>query len=222
MPVKNILIADDEAPIREILIRSLKYKGYRFFQASNGKQALEIAEKNPIDLAILDIRMPEMDGVEALKQIKALDENIEVLIMTGYADLGSLREIIFDYGARDYLSKPFDPNELKLAVRRALRNRDLALKSSFVKKELENRILELERDFKEKTFRMRESQIKYRDIVENSTDAIVVIQDGYIGFANSTAMELTGYSREEISNSPFVEMLHPDDRAEATERFNKR
>ena len=222
MPVKNILIADDEAPIREILIRSLKDKGYRFFSASNGEQAVEIAQKNPIDLAILDIRMPEMDGVEALKQIKALDENIEVLIMTGYADIGSLREIIFDYGARDYLSKPFDPNELKLAVRRALRYRELALKNSFVKKELENRILELERDFKEKTFRMRESQIKYRDIVENSTDAVVVIQDGYIRFANSTAMELTGYSREEILNIPFVEVLHPDDSAGATERYNKR
>jgi len=222
MPVKNILIADDEAPIREILIRSLKDKGYRFFSASNGEQAVEIAQKNPIDLAILDIRMPEMDGVEALKQIKALDENIEVLIMTGHADIGSLREIIFDYGARDYLSKPFDPNELKLAVRRALRYRELALKNSFVKKELENRILELERDFKEKTFRMRESQIKYRDIVENSTDAVVVIQDGYIRFANSTAMELTGYSREEILNIPFVEVLHPDDSAGATERYNKR
>ncbi len=134
MPVKNILIADDEAPIREILIRSLKDKGYRFFSASNGEQAVEIAQKNPIDLAILDIRMPEMDGVEALKQIKALDENIEVLIMTGHADIGSLREIIFDYGARDYLSKPFDPNELKLAVRRALRYRELALKTVLLRR----------------------------------------------------------------------------------------
>lgn len=213
MPVKNILIANDKRPFRKILVTSLKDKDYRFFLASNGEQAVEIAEKNPIDLAILDIRMPKMDGVDALRQIKALDENIEVLIMTGYADIGSLRETIFDYGARDYLTKPFDSNELKLAVRRALRHRELALKNSFVKKELENRILELERDFKEKTFRMRESQIKYKDIVENSIDAIVVIQDGYIGFANSTTMELTGYSLQEILDLPLEEIVHPDDRA---------
>ena len=98
--------------------------------------------------------MPEMDGVEALKQIKALNENIEVLIMTGYANIDSLKELLFDYGARDYLLKPFNTVELNIAVQRALRNRELALKNSLVKEELENRILELERDFKEKTFRM--------------------------------------------------------------------
>ena len=222
MPVKNILIADDETSIRKILVRLLKPEGYRFFEASNGKDAIEVVRKNPIDLAILDMVMPEMDGVEALKRIKEMDQTIAVLMITGHAELDSLREVIFDYGVFDYLLKPFFNTEIKLTVKRALHNRELALKNTFLENELENRILELERDFKEKTFSLRSSQIKYRNIVENSTDAIVVAQDGYLKFANSRAAELTGYSREEILKIRFDEMIHPDDRPGTVERYRNR
>ena len=78
MPEKNILIADDDESIQRLFVEILKDEGYRIFLASDGKEAIEIVRKNPIDLAILDIRMPEMDGIEALKQIKAMDETIEV------------------------------------------------------------------------------------------------------------------------------------------------
>lgn len=219
MAEKNILIADDDERIQKMIVELLRDEGYRFFLASNGKEAVEIAGNNPIDLAVLDMVMPQMSGAEALKRIKAIDNTIGALIITGHTELGLLKETLFDHGALDYLLKPFDMVELKLTIRRALHNRELVLRNDFVKKELENRILELERAFKEKTFRLRESQIKYRNIVENSTDAIVVIQDGYLKFANKKTMELSGYSREEILNTPFTEMIHPDDRAIALERY---
>ncbi|MBU0734937.1 MAG: response regulator, partial [Proteobacteria bacterium] len=222
MPEKNILIADDDESIQRLFVEILKDEGYRIFQASNGKEAVEIAGKNPIDLAVLDIVMPVMDGVAALKRIREIDKTIEILMITGYADLGSLKESLFDYGAFDYLLKPFHIVELRFAIRRALRNRELGLKSSLVKEELENRILELERDFKEKTFRLRESQIKYRSIVENSTDAIVVAQDECLKFANRKTTELSGYSQEEILNSPFTEMIFPDDREMVLNMFRTR
>ena len=222
MAKKCILIADDERPIRQVLAGALKNEDWRILQASNGKQAVEIAEKNPIDLAILDIVMPEMDGVGTLKRIKELDNTTEILMITGHGETDSLREIIFDLGAFDYLLKPFDFAELKLVVRRALRNREVLLRNTLLKKELEDRIFELKRDFKEKTFKLRESQIKYRNIVENSTDSIVVTQDRYLKFANSRALELTGYSKDEILNIPFNEMIHPDDRPGTMERYMNR
>jgi len=222
MPEKNILIADDEESIRKMLSRLLKDQGYQLFEATNGKEAVDVVRNHPIDLAILDIDMAEMDGVEALKRIKAFNKTIEVLMITGHADLESLREILFDYGAFDYLLKPFDAIELKLTVQMALQNRELILKNGLLKDELANRILELEAHFKEKTFRLRESQVKYRNIVEGSTHAIVITQGNRVKFANSRSVRLTGYSREEMLNIPFSEFLHPDDRAAAMERYQKR
>ncbi len=82
--------------------------------------------------------------------------------------------------------------------------------------------MELEQDFKETTFRLRESQIKYKNIVNNSTDAIVVIQDGFLKFINLRGVESTGFSQHEIMNVPFTDLLHPDDRDEALERYHRR
>ncbi len=222
MAKKSILIADDEPAIRKLLLRALNNKNYRLFEASNGKEALAVVRKNPIDLAILDIMMPDMDGVEALKRIKEIDETIEVLMLTGQPDADLLKEILFDFGAFDYLLKPFDFDELALLIRKCLKNREEYQKRRLLKKELEDQIRQLKRDFKVKTFELRKSQIKYRNIVESSTDPIVVSQDGYLKFANSKALELTGYSGEEILHIPFDEMLHPDDRAEVSERFTNR
>ncbi len=219
---ENILIADDEEAIQKLLAKFLQKEGYRLFTANNGKEAVDIVKKNPVDLAILDMIMPEMDGVEALRQIKVLDPTIEVLMITGKSNVHLLRKVLFEYGAYDYLLKPFDMVELKLTVQRALHVRKLAQQSSHVMEEMKNRIVELENDFKEKTFRLRESQIKYKNIVENSTDAIVVIQDGYVKFANRIAMELSGYSQQEILAIPFPELLHPEDRTEAVERYNRK
>lgn len=222
MPEKSILIADDDTPMRKMLTRLLEGEGGQVFHAYNGREAIEVVQNHAIDLAILDVVMPEMGGVAALKRIKEIDRTIEVLMITGYAEIESLRKIIFDYGAFDYLLKPFDIVELKLAVRRALRNREVVLKSNLVRDELERRIGELESDFKEKTFSLRESQIKYRDIVENSTDGIVITQDNHITFANKRSMESTGYAMWEMLNIPFIEILHPDDRPAAMERYRRR
>ena len=222
MPDEVVLIADDDIQIRRMLSRFLENENCRFFEASNGKEAVDIVRNHWVDLAILDIVMPEMDGVEALKQIKEINRAIQVLIVTGHAELESVRQIIFDYGAFDYLLKPFDMGELKLTIRRALREREMVVRSDLLREDLENRIAELERDFKEKTFRLRESQIKYRNIVESSSDAILITQGGLVKFANSVVMKSTGYAREEILNVAFIDFLHPEDRPAGLDKFGKR
>ena len=222
MPEKSILIADDDIQIRRMLSRFLENENYRFFEVSNGKEAVDIVRNHCVDLAILDIVMPEMNGIEVLKRIKEIDDTIGVLMITGYAKMESLREILFDYGAFDYLIKPFDSAELKIAVRRALRNREVLLKSNLAKGELERRIVELEQDLKERTFSQRESQIKYRDIVEASRDGIAITQGDYLMFANIMVMESTGYTTREILGTPFAKFIHPDDWRAALAKHQKR
>ena len=221
-PKKNILIADDESAIRRLFEKLLRDENNRLFFAPDGEEAVRIAKTHPMDLAVLDMVMPRMGGLEAIKEIKAIDEHTEVLIITGNAEFEGLNETLFDYGAVDYLIKPFDPTELELTVKRALHNRELVLRNTHENKELRNRIAELEQDFKEKTFRLRESQIKYKNIVNNSTDAIVVIQENLLKFINLRGVELIGFSHHELMNVPFTELLHPEDRNEALDRYRRR
>jgi PAS domain S-box-containing protein len=212
MPENSILIADDESLVRNMLARSIQSEAGQIFLACNGREAVEIARSHPIDLAILDIVMPDMGGVEALRQIKEIDETTEVLMITGNAQHEPLRQILFEHGAYDYLLKPFDSFEIKLAVRRALRNRELVLKGNLIKDDMACRILELEKHYKERTLNLRQSQIQYRNMVEGSANMIVITQGDQVRFANTVSLEMTGYSRDEIMDMGLIDFVHPDDR----------
>ena len=109
---------------------------FGFFSAANGKEAVEIAKNNPIDLAIIDLKMPEMNGIDALKRIKKIDRSIEVLVITGSGDLQSLREIIVQEGVFDYLLKPFGLSDIKHSIKRALKRKELNLKKNFASADL--------------------------------------------------------------------------------------
>jgi len=222
MPKKNILIADDDEQIRKIFVRMLRDEDYQIYLASNGKEALDIAKTIPVDVALFDVKMPVMDGIEALKKVKKIDKLTEVIMITGYADLEDLYQGMTKLGAYDYVLKPFNFVEIKITIRNALEKRSLVIRESSAQEQLDNRIIELEREFRERTIQLRELQIRYSNIVENATDAIVIVQDGYMKFANSWAIKITGYSRDEILTIPIVKMVHPDDRKMITDFYAKR
>jgi len=144
---KNILIADDDKEVLALLMEMIEGEGFKVFLASNGKEAIEIFERNPIDVAILDLKMPFMDGLETLKKIKNVDPLIEVLIMTAYDDLESMREALIVNGAFDYLLKPFHRSEFISTIRNAIAKRELTIQNNLLKEELKTRILQLEKDF---------------------------------------------------------------------------
>ncbi len=221
MPVKNIVIADDDQEIRSLLAKSIEDKGYLVFSAANGKEAVEIAKNNSIDLAVLDLKMPEMDGITALKLIKEIDRNIEILIITGYGDLQNLRKLIVKEEVFDYLLKPFTLNDIKDNIKRALQRRELNLKKNLVSADLKHRISEMESDFKQKTLQLRESQLKYKNIIQNSVDMIIIIQAGKIRFMNPMTLELTGYTEEDLLNTSFIDMVHPDDCTYMRNKYRK-
>jgi PAS domain S-box-containing protein len=220
MARSHILIADDEEEILDLFAEVLE-DDYELHLTSSGEEAVEIAQRNPIDLAILDLVMPGMDGLEALRRIKEIDKTTEVLIMTGYADLDDVEKTIVDHEAIDYLPKPFDIMETRRIIGTALQKRRLVLGDSQVVEELRKRILELEREFREKTLLLRKSQIKYENIIEGSDDMIVVIQEGVMKYLNLKALDLTGLPKEEILDTPFVEIVHPEDRNVVAEMYRK-
>jgi DNA-binding NtrC family response regulator len=107
----KILIVDDEERFRNTMARLLAVEGFQTQTAGSGKEALEKLTEGGFDLVILDVRMPEMSGVEALARIKKIDPEIEVIVMTGYASVDTAKEIM-KLGAYDYLLKPYAKQEL--------------------------------------------------------------------------------------------------------------
>ncbi len=121
---QRILIVDDEEIVVRSTVRTLEGRGYDLTTASDGAQALREVARAPFDLAILDVRMPVMDGVELLRHIKESHPETEVIMFTGLSEVTTAVECM-KAGALDYISKPFDPDELRMAVDRALERQSL-------------------------------------------------------------------------------------------------
>lgn len=119
MPNKNILIAEDDADIVELLSLYLTGEGYTVFSAENGLQALERIGSTKIDMAILDIMMPEMNGYDVLKRIWE-SHNFPVIMLSA-KELDTDRILGLNLGADAYLTKPFNPLEVVAYVKSALR-----------------------------------------------------------------------------------------------------
>ncbi len=112
---KRLLIVDDQVGIRILLLEVFATEGYDTFQAANGRTALEIVRNHRPDLVLLDMKIPGMDGLEILKQIKEYDRSIKVIMMTAYGELDMIKEAT-DLGALMHFTKPFDIDEMRLAV----------------------------------------------------------------------------------------------------------
>lgn len=119
MTPNKVLIVDDQYGIRVLLYEVFGKEGYETFQAANGREALEIVTKQSPDLVILDMKIPGMDGLEILKEIKKIDKGIKVIMMTAYGELDMIKEAT-ELGAITHFTKPFDIDELRLAVRSQL------------------------------------------------------------------------------------------------------
>ena len=115
----KILVVDDEPDIRELIRFYLEKEGFTMLEAANGKQALDIFENDYIDLAVVDVMMPVMDGWEFVSEMKQI-RDVPVIMLTAK---GEYKDKLkgFDLGVDDYVTKPFDPDELMARIRTILK-----------------------------------------------------------------------------------------------------
>ncbi len=131
----RILVVDDELSMRELLAIVLRREGYDVLLADNGHAAVELIEREPVDVLISDINMPDMSGVDVLRAAKKIDQDILGIMITAFASTETAIEAM-RLGACDYLSKPFDIDLLKMKVREKVENRQLRQENVLLKRTL--------------------------------------------------------------------------------------
>lgn len=127
-PIHRILIVDDEDNVRRMLSTAFALQGYETHCANNGRTAIQLFADISPDTVLMDIRMPEMDGINALKEIRRRDNRTPVILMTAYAEVETAVEAL-RCGAFDYVIKPFDLDELNLIIQRALQLQSMKKRS---------------------------------------------------------------------------------------------
>ena len=120
---KKILVVDDEPRMCESLNRLLSKEGYAIVTSSGAVDALEEVGKEPFDVVITDVKMPEVDGVSLLKSLKVMNPRIKVIMMTAYGDVDSYLASM-NLGAVEYLMKPINFDELKKILGRLTNEAD--------------------------------------------------------------------------------------------------
>lgn len=135
MSEHKILIIDDEPTQVQALAGFLKKKGFEIEKATAGLEGMKIVEKKNVDLIITDFKMPDIDGIEVLKQAKAINPEIDVIVMTAFGSIESATEAM-RAGAIDYLTKPVDLDQLEILIHKALEHKQLVSENRLLREQL--------------------------------------------------------------------------------------
>ncbi|MBF0224781.1 MAG: sigma-54-dependent Fis family transcriptional regulator [Desulfobacterales bacterium] len=131
----HILIVDDEAKMRHLLSLMLQRKGHKTTQAGDGIEALQLITSTPFDMVISDIKMPNLDGLGLLKEVKHLDIACPIVFITAFADIESAVESMRE-GAVDYITKPFEEDRIHFTVERTIKLSRIIAENLILKKEI--------------------------------------------------------------------------------------
>jgi two-component system response regulator AtoC len=191
-----VLVIDDDPGLRESF-RLILEDEYDVVDAPDGPAGLAILRSNQVDLVLLDIRLPEMDGIEVLERIKATDDGVEVILVTAVKTVRTAVAAM-KLGAFDYLTKPFEEEELLSLIRRALEKRSLEREVVFLRSELAR-----QHDFDELVGQHPEMQKLYRLVAQVARTATTVLITGESG----TGKELIAraiHRQGQWRDKPFV------------------
>ena len=128
--MQKVLVVDDDKVLRESLEKALKINGFLVQTADNGEEAIKMVRANEFDLVVMDVNMPVMNGLDALEQIKGINNSIIVIILTAFSNINDAVKAVKN-GAYNYLEKPIKHDNLAALIRRALKARSLVETSAF-------------------------------------------------------------------------------------------
>lgn len=196
----NILVIDDEAVIRDGCVKVLAKDIWKVDTAADGLAGLEMVKDNKYDILLLDLMMPGINGLEVIPKVKDIDPDVYIIVITGYATIETAVEAM-KKGAFDYISKPFTPDQLRMAVRRVLENKSLRLEADYLRREQEKGLL---------TIAQEKSKIK--TILNCMPDGVIVVDEAKrIALYNPIAGKLLKISGEAVIGEQIGSCIGCDD-----------
>ncbi|OGU11518.1 MAG: two-component system response regulator [Geobacteraceae bacterium GWC2_58_44] len=198
MSINNILVADDEESMRWVLSKALRKKGFTVELARDGDEALRLIKENVYDLALLDIKMPGVTGLELLDRIKEERSDLFVVIMTAEASMKNAVEAM-KRGAYDYLTKPFDLGVIDAVVEKVSRAREMTSQVSLLKEELKDRY-QLEKTIIGNSPAMRDI---YKTIGKVAPSDVTVLVQGESGTGKELIARAIHYNSKRLGK-PFI------------------
>lgn len=200
----KILLIDDEADILRVLSRSLRADGYDVVTASNGKEALETFRAESPEIVLTDIKMPEMDGLEVLRRVKAIDAEAQVIIITGHGDIDSAVEAL-QYGASDFINKPVRDEALSVALQRAQEKLSVQRQLQAYTEDLETMVQIATEEFE------RKSNFQAK-LIRSSNDGIIATDEKWnIVIFNPSAERIFGHTKAEVVRRHRIQDLFPEE-----------
>jgi PAS domain S-box-containing protein len=203
--IANIIIIDDDKGMCKTLSRILELDGYKVSTANTASEGIEFIKKGHFNLAVVDIKLPDMDGVDLLELLRKIDQELSVIMMTAYASTENAIKAL-NIGADAFVTKPFDIEELRVVVKKSIEKQRLSNEKKRLEKEL------------------KESLEKYMELFESINDALAVfmIPDGKLGIYNTRFAGLFGYSEQELKGKRLLDFVYTEDLPKAQERFDKK
>ncbi len=172
----KILVVEDDKNLRKLIVTCLEKASYTVFETRNGEEALDLMDKEYVDLIVTDIMMPEMDGYELIKSLREANYNTPILIITAKEDIEDKRQG-FNLGADDYMVKPINIDELILRVKSLLRRSNQANERKIKIGEVELDYDKLEVKKQEKVYQLTQKEFYLLYKLLSTPDTIYKRQD---------------------------------------------
>ena len=201
---ESILIVDDDESTCKTLAFIFNKKGYEVETVGTGHDALEKAKGRFFNLALLDIKLPDIEGIELLVPLKKIHPDMETMMITAYSSVETVIKAL-NKGASAYITKPLNIDEILIKIRNTLEKQHLITE----KRRIEDSL--------------RQSEQNFRTLFENAYDGILIIMDeGEFVYANKRMEEITGYNGEELLQLNIKDLTHPDEFEKIVEEYQKR
>ncbi len=229
-PKCTILIIEDEEPVRFSMTTYLNDLGYQTLEAENGRIGLDVFRKETPDLILLDLRMPEMDGLQVLSVLKVEAPDTPAIVVSGTGKIHDAIETL-QSGAWDYVLKPIrDMQVLLHAINKALERARLLLENRRYQENLEGlvkeRTAELQTEINERRNvekALRESEERYRTLIDTAREGVWVIDiDVHTTFLNQQMADMLGYTTEDILGRTMYEFLDDTNAARLKKKLVRR